>query len=257
MKNLYLIGILALLFGCSTTQKLESDQIENKSFTLEPFSAISVNEGVEVVLHQSFDHRAEAKSNFIEYVRLKVNDGTLIIDIDEPSNSVLKKNKTKIEVWANNVNRFQAASNAKLVVDGRFKDDEQQVYASSTGKITYNADCKNLTVEASSAGVISGNLKVNHLQAAATSKGILDLRGKADHADLNASSKGNIKARRLNADHVLAQATSKGDIEIGINKDLKGDVSSGGIIKYKANGNIKLGIDKSSGGSVKELKGIL
>ena len=257
MKILYPFALLLILFSCVGTQTIESEEFENKSFDLDEFTSITVYEGIEVVLHESADHRAEAESNFIEYVRLKVDEGNLTIDMDQPSSTQLKKNKTKVEVWAKNVNRFNAASSGKITVDGKFDDDEQRIFASSSGEIIYNVDCEDLLIEVSSSGAYTGDIKVDQLNAGATSSGEINLRGSADDAKLSASSSGDIKARKLNVDNVEAEASSSGDIEIGVKKELKGKVSSGGSIGYKANGDIKIDIDKSSGGDVKELKGIL
>ena len=259
MKNYTFLAIILFITGLSfsSAQKLKSDVVENKSFDLEPFTSITVSEDIEVELEESFSHRAEASSNFMEYLRLVVDEsGNLFIDFNEPAKAKFKKNKTTVKVWAVNVQKFQAQSGAELNVKARFKDDEQWILASSKGIVKYDADCEKLNIEVSSASLCEGKISAGELNANATSKGEIKLKGDVKTANLMASSKGNIDANRLNADNVQAKADSKGNISIGVNHELIGEVTSGAKINYKANSAITLDIDQKSGGGVKEIKGI-
>ena len=259
MKTLSLFSVMlfAGIFSLLQAQKLESEVVENKSFDLEPFTSVTVYEDIEVELLESFSHRAEASSNFMEYLRLEVDeDGNLVIDFNEPANARFKKNETFIKLYAVNVNKFSAGSGAELEVNSRFKDDEQWVMVTSQGEISYDADCKKLNIEVNSKGSFEGKIDTDELNAQANSAGSMDLKGNAQTANLVASSKGSISASRLDAKNVNARANSKGTVSIGVSESLTGEVTSGAKINYKANGSIRLDIDQKSGGGVKEIKGI-
>lgn len=259
MKNFYVFitAIFFVLNSCSTAEKLESDVVDKKNLDLEPFTSISVYEGIEVVLHESFNHRAEISSNFLEYVRLEVDtDGNLVIDMDQPARTTFKKNETKVEVWAVNVNKFHASSYGNLKIDGRFKDDEQWINVSSYGEIEYNLDVPKVNVEASSYGEFDGKINAEELNASASSYGDISIKGKVKNGNFTASSYGDIDAKGLETDYVNAKISSNGDLSITANQVITAQVSSKGDLKYKANGTLKLDIEKSSGGDVKEIKGI-
>lgn len=261
MRKIYSIIVLllaAFVFNaCSSVEKLESLEVKNQSYNLDDFNAISVQEGIDVVLHKSFKNRAEATSNFMEYLSVQVDDeGTLIIELDQPANAKLKKNETSVEVWAENVNRFSASSEGKLKVDGVFEESDQEIYASSKGLVDYDVNCEKLIVETSSNGNVKGNIDVNELNASASSKGEVSLRGVAKYANVQATSSGTIYAKSLDAENVEAKASSKGTIKIGVSDYLKAQVSSSGNLYYKANGTVKLDVEKSSGGDVKEMQGV-
>lgn len=261
MKKIYYTSLLSfafILLSCGGMIKLESEGFSTQSYDLEEFTSISVAEGIEVVLHQSFDHRADASSNFMEYLRVNVDDeGNLVIDFDQPANTTFKKNETKVEVWASNVNKFKASSSAELIVDGKFTDEEQWVYASSSGTVEYDVDCSKLTVEVSSSGDYKGDVEVDEFYASASSSGDMEVKGSAKIAVVQATSSGDINAKKMDVEDVEAKVSSSGDIRIGVSKTLKGDVSSKGNLYYKANGTIQMDIEKSSGGDVKEIKGII
>lgn len=261
MKKIYsLTALILLLFvfnACSSVEKLESLEVKNQSYDLEEFNAISVNEGVEVVLHQSFSNRAKATSNFMEYLSVGVDkDGTLIIEFDQPANAKLKKNETTVEVWAKNVNRFSASSRGELKVDGAFDSSDQEIYANSGGVVDYDVDCEKLIIETSSKARVEGNINVEELNASTSSKADMYLRGTAKYANVQATSSGIIYARNLDVENVEAKASSKGTVKIGVSKYLKANVSSSGNLHYKANGTVNLEVQKSSGGDVKEMQGV-
>lgn len=260
MKKTYLILLtLSLLFlaACSGTQKLESENYETKNYDLEAFNAISVGEGIEVILHKSFEHRADASSNFMDYLKVKVgDDGVLSINFDKPFNTILKKNKTRIEVWGADVSKFKASSSAQLKIDSNFDAPEQFIYASSSGSVEYDVNCEKINIEVSSSGNFKGEVKAKEANLNATSSGEIRIKGSAKTANLMASSSGKIDGKAFTADVINAEISSSGDVKIGVMKELNASVSSSGDLHYKPKGSIQMNINKSSGGRVKEINGI-
>lgn len=260
MKKTYLVLLtLSLLFlaACSGTQKLESDNFETKTFDLEEFNSISVAQGIEVVLHKSFEHRVDASSNFMDYLNIQVgDDGVLTIDFDLPYNTVLNKNKTRLEVWGSDVSKFKASSSAHLNVDGNFDASEQFIYASSSGVVEYDANCDKINIEVSSSGEYKGSVKAKEANLNSTSSGLIKIKGRTKTANIMASSSGDIDGKSFTADIVNAEISSSGDVKVGVEKELNASVSSSGDLHYKPKGSIQMNIEKSSGGKVKEINGI-
>ena|SRR5690606_5674378 len=248
-------GLISLiLFSCGGSQKIESEEFNAQTFTLDDFNSVSVSEGIEVILYSSDDNLATASSNFLPYLRIQVENENLLIYFEKPSNSIFNnKNKTRVEVWAKNVEKLKASSSASIEVQGSFPSKNQVIHASSSGSVEYDVVCDNLSIDVSSSGDYTGKINVNTLNANVSSSGDIEISGYVKTANLDASSSGDIDAKGLQADFVNANVSSSSDVTIAVNQSLKANVSSSGDLYYKSKGNIKLDVDESSGGGVQKI----
>lgn len=226
MKNLLLItSILVITTWVACAQESETRNIG-------AFSGVKVTEGIDVYL----------KRGDKESVRVEVSGTSLSNVITEVSGSYLRVHmrdgnyrgnvQAKVYVTYVKVDKLSASSAGSIFSEGTIEANDIEVSASSAGSIEITLDASGVNASASSAGEI-------------------ELQGKTKSLDIDASSAGQIDAYDLEAQKVVAEASSAGSLKINVINELVARASSGGNIRYHGNPDKSI-TDSSSGGSVKK-----
>lgn len=221
-----LLSIIVLLSGVATgyAQQTETRNVGS-------FRGVKAAEGIDVYL----------KHGETESLKLEVSGTSTSNVITEVTGSYLKihmkdgnyKSKTvKVYVTYVAVDKLSASSAASIYSEGVIKAND-------------------LNLSCSSAGSIEINFEANKVDASASSAGEIDLKGKAKVLTVDASSAGEIDAYDVEAEVVHAEASSGASLKVNATKELDGNASSGGSVRYRGN-PAKTTTNSSSGGSVKK-----
>ena len=203
-----------------------STEVRNVS---ENFSSIDVESGIEVVLEQSSDKfvSVEAESNLQKSIDTKVENGVLIIELNESINAT----KTiKIIIRMPKIEALEASSSSKINGIGTFKGESISIDASSSAEVDVTLKYDIITLDSSSASSI-------------TAKG-LGLK-----LETSASSGAEIEAKELLVNEITADASSGANMTINPIVNLNANASSGANIMYKKEPK-SISKDESSGGNV-------
>ena len=170
-------------------------------------------------------------SNLIKIVKTEVKNGTLNI---YSSKDYSAKNKILIEIWANKIN---------------FIDLSQGSEFKGLNKITGDA----ITLKASSGSIVNADINFVSVKSKISSGCIVELSGNAKNLELKSSSGSILKAGSLLVDNCFITSSSGSICKINVSKELSVNASSGSIVKYLGNPDMKE-IDISYGAMLTKIK---
>lgn len=237
MKKLFLSFITLLSLQLFAQDVVVNDANAEKRTLSASFNAITVSDGIELLLTQGSNESVAVSASDAKYMdRLKteVVDGTLKIYYDN-----------KAMIWNGNEKR-------KLKAYVSFKNMEQLKGSSGSDvKMKSVLAVDNLKMHFSSGAQFTGELDVKELEVSQNSGSEVNTTGKVDNLKTDLSSGAIFKGYDLSVNFCDAKASSGGEVRITVNKELAAKASSGGSIRYKGDGVVK-DINVSSGGSVKK-----
>jgi len=196
---------------------------------VEPFTAISVSAGLEIILAQDSIVKVivEADDNLQEIIKTEVSNGELKI---YPKQQIRHCESKKIFVTFKNIHALVASSGSDIYTKMALRIPALHLSVSSGANADLMLEVAKLNVEASS----GGNIK---------------LSGITDSFDVDASSGANIKATEIQSKSCNAGASSGGNIKLFATEKINAQASSGGNIKVKGSPKER-NIQKSSGGNI-------
>jgi len=225
MKTVVALVVLVYALSPVLAQQVETRKVGS-------FSGVRSSEGVDVYL----------KHGDTEEVRVEVT-GT------DPGNVITEISGSYLKVHMRDGGRFRSVD-ATVYVTYTTLD---KLSASSAGNIFSDGVIRGRTLDlnASSAGSIEVELDVTTVNVSCSSAGDVELKGRAHKLTADASSAGEIDADELDADEVVAEASSGASIKVSVRKSLEARASSAGSIRYRGNPD-RSHTNSSSGGSVKK-----
>ncbi len=263
-KNILLMAMAAsMLTSCAVQAEsiVPSKNYVTKKVKVGKFDGISTATSMDVVYTQtsgSQDIEVYAPDNLMEYVKVEVEDGVLIVKFQskEKSLNIRGKHETEVRVSAPAVHALYASSSGDIVLKSGLQTqgqvimkssssgdieggdvicDELILEASSSGDVTLGeVECLSLEAASSSSGDVSvRELKAETVEADASSAGDIKLAGECRSAKFSASSSGDVEAKNLKADKVVAKASSAGDVTCWSVESLDATTSSSGNVNYK------------------------
>lgn len=244
MKHILFI-VVGVLITFSVTAQSGAER------SLEPFTRVSSQEGIDVVLTKGSKESAkiDADGIDIEDVLTEVSGGTLKVHLDGDNH---RNVDVKVYVTYVELSGLKASSASsikvreKVVAKGDF-----DIQCSSAADIEVELSADELEVDVSSSGDVDLVVTVNRLEMEVSSAGDIEIKGTAKSVDANASSSGDIDGYDLTCDDADLRASSGSSIKLTINKKLDARASSGASIRYEGNPTYVNG-DSSSGGSVRK-----
>ncbi|MGI9526617.1 MAG: head GIN domain-containing protein [Weeksellaceae bacterium] len=255
MKNLF---ILFIAFGLNfqmiyAQQNTKSDEFETKKINLETFDAVEVSHGINVEIYHANENRAEISSNDMDYVKVKVSNGTLKIGYDLKANSTLQDSKTNIKVFARNIQTLEANSSGEIEAIDLISNESIAIDISSAGSISGNFKAENIRINGSSSGDFKGTIEAKTVDIKASSAVDIVCKGTTENLNIKASSSADVNTENLEAKFVKVKASSASDIKVYASHELHAKANSGADILYSTNDNLsKLVVNSTSGGEIKE-----
>lgn len=236
MKKI-LFGVLAFLMAfAGRAQETRYNDPNAAVRELSGFTGVKVSTGIELVLSQGNTEAVAVSAERVEdrnKIITEVKDGVLKIYFDNgPAGSKWKGGrKLKAYVSVVNLHLLHASAGAGVKIEGRLKADR-------------------LAVELSSGAVLNGSIDADDLKVAQNSGSVVKINGNARVMDVDLSSGAMFRGYDMLTDKCSIGASSGGNAEITVNKELEAYASSGGNVRYKGTAVITK-IKTSSGGSIK------
>ena len=237
MKNL-LLPVLLWLVGVvpALAQVANGPQVR----ALEPFHAITVGTGIELLLTTGHTQQVEVSANtadFRDHILTKVVSGVLSIHYENPddrgySNAKRERNtkQLRVAVTADQLTALTAGSGAQVRASGNFATPDFQLDVSS------GANCQ------------ASDLALSVLVVRQSSGSTVTLSGRAPRFDLRVASGSTFNGENLQTDRGQIEATNGSTVRLAVRESLMAEASSGASIRYL--GSPAVTKEVSGGGSV-------
>lgn len=227
--------ITFVLLAVFTTSCMVSGVIGSRNVTTENrnidenFSGIKVSQGIEVQLTQDAEvsFSAEMDDNLHELLITEVEDGVLKIYFEK---NVGKRKASTVYLSMPKISSIKTSSGS-------------EVNATNTLKVN------DLNVDSSSGSEIDLRVEANSIEAESSSGSEIDIKGSCINFTADSSSGSEIDADELQAETVVAEASSGSDINVFASESITAKASSGASVDCDGNPKEK-SIKKSSGGDV-------
>lgn len=194
-----------------------------------PFTKIKASAGVEVILEQGSPSEVEVEvdDNLMTYIVTRVENGTLIVNID------------------GNINTMESA-----IVRVKMKTIEGLESSSGASIKTINKlSGISVALKTSSGSTIKADLEYEKVSCESSSGSEIKVSGKALALDTKSSSGSQINAKELASNEITAQSSSGSSTTVNPIVFLNAKASSGSAIDYVKEPK-KIEKEETSGGSV-------
>lgn len=229
---LFLPVLLSVTFLFAQSTVVHDSHAEARTVT--SFHAIEISSGINLTIKQGNDEAVAVSALTPEIrsrIKTKVENGTLKIYFDNDGLRGWKNNRElKAYVSFKNIDGLEINSGSFTTIDGEL-------------------NATNLNVNVSSGAGFEGIVKATKLDVDQSSGSRANLKGKVTDLKVSASSGAGFSGYELTSDNCKADASSGGNIEVNVTKELDAQASSGGGIDYKGSVSVT-NISKSSGGRV-------
>ncbi len=224
MKNFFLATLATFLLASTFV-------IGQKTQTFDTFTKLDISAGIQTILVQSDEHKAE-------YTIIKGDESRLILKQRGNTLVVSKKKgtgkfKAKVTIYTKNIDEVEVYAGASLKSESTFNMNQLSIECTSGGSAHLMAEAKATSVEISS----GASLKLN---------------GSTKNLSVEVSSGGSFNGKEYEAKNVSAEASSGGSAKVWATHMFDAEASSGGSIRYKGEPS-KTNIDKGMSGSIRKL----
>lgn len=222
MKNLIIFTKFALCFICLlSTVTLSAQWGDNDANRIEEdrkvgsFDAINVGYGIDVHLYQSdkTSVAVKAKKEIMEHIITKVENGTLVIKVD---NWKRAKGRKDVTIHVPALEEISASGGSDVYGKGNWKMND-------------------LEINLSGGSDLEMELTANRIECNASGGSDIDLTGSADKIDINCSGGSDVEAKKFTVKHCTVSASGGSDVEIHATESIDASASGASDITYKGN----------------------
>ncbi len=229
-KLFVLFLVASFATSCLMTGVIGSRNVttENREIS-DDFTGIKVSQGIEVILTQDaqVSLSAEMDDNLHELLVTEVEDGILKMYFDK---NVNKRKASIIYLSMPKISSIRTSSGAEVDANNTLKVNDLNLDASSGSEIALRVDANNIESESSSGSEIN-------------------IKGTCKSLNADSSSGSEIDAEEMQAETVVAEASSGSDINVYASRSISAKASSGASIDCAGSPQEK-NIKKSSGGDI-------
>lgn len=221
------------------------------------FTGVSVSSGIKVNFTQGNSQSVvvETDPNLQEYVSTQVENGILVIAINNKNNRKLNFKKLLVTVEAPHLSSVKVSSGSLLTTLNRISEDNFQAEISSGAHLNADLNIRNRT----SVGISSGSsmridVNTKDLNIEGSSGSMATVTGKADDVLIKVSSAATCNAENLVSKNGNAVASSGANIKINSAETLTASTSSGASVRFIDHQQMtKRNFKSTSGGSIKPI----
>lgn len=221
------------------------------------FTGISVSSGIKVNFTQGNNQSVivDTDANLQEYVSTEVQNGILVISINNKNNRKLNFKKLLVTVEAPQLSSVRVSSGSLLTTLNTINENNFQAEISSGANLNADLNIKNKTsVDISSGSSMRIDVKTKDFEFEGSSGSMATVNGSTENATIKVSSAAACNAQNLISKNAIAAASSGSNIKINVSENISAVASSGASIRYSGNPKNVIGLGKTtSGGSVKPL----
>lgn len=237
MKKKLLLSMAACLaVGLTFAQGKIVRDPNAQTRNIKNFHAIHVATGIHLYLSQGNEEKIAVsadKPENIQHIKTEISNGTLEIYYDNGHKWFYSDNNNRglrVYVSYKMLDALKGSSGADIEVDGSLRSDK-------------------LDMEFSSGSMFKGEVQVGDLKLDQGSGSIVNISGSANSLVVKSSSGSICKGYSLQTQQCEASASSGGQIDITVQKNLEASAHSGGQIHYEGAAPINR-VNTGSGGIV-------
>ena len=261
MKTLFFAFFSLLFFtACSSNEvKINPFSVEAKKPSSNlatkddhiSFDEIQVSSGIEAEVIKSEKEKViiTAPDNILDDVMVENKNGRLHIHF-KPGIRIFGNYNVKAKIFAKDFSAIRATSSGSIVLKDKFVQEKMLVQVSSSGSIEGSLEANEMDIRGSSSGDFSGKIWAINLNVGASSSAEINLKGSAKQSVMRASSSGLINAGDLVSEKATLQASSSGDINLSVSREVSASASSSGDVTVYKKGNVSVTKTENSSGSV-------
>lgn len=255
LRIIFLLAIPGLLFFSKTIgQGIVGDgNVIEKERTVENFSGISVEEGIDLVLTQGEDIKVTviADENLQDLIITKVVDGTLKI---YPEKNIRKANKMEVRVVFKKISALSAVEGCDIVTTSLIVLDDLAVSCveGCDIKLEINTDnlvislnegsdmslegvIKNLTISANEGSDVKASITSENLTCSVNEGSDIILKGTCTNVTIAANEGSDIDAFDLVTENCTIGAEEGSDAKVNVTKNLIVSAKESSDVEYKGN----------------------
>lgn len=217
MKTTTFLAAVILLLTVSSASCAQT-RIANDQFEVDDFAAIEASVVGNVVITQSntTSVTAEGSEEMLDKLEVRVNNGKLILEMDNHHRNLFKKNagKLTIRIATPTLTEIDFEGVGNITIEGTFNTPQLVINSEGVGNLTaYNLQSE--YVKISSEGV--GNTTVG---------------GKAGKVEIDSEGVGNVEADKLIAREAIVSSEGVGNVSCYASEYLKANSQGIGNVNY-------------------------
>lgn len=217
------------------------------------FTGIKVSNGIKVNFTQGNNQTVivETDPNLQEYVSTEVENGILILSVNNKKSKNVNFKKLLITIEAPRLSSVKLSSGALLTTVNTVKEENFTADVSSGANLNADVNAEeNVSLKATSGASMRIYAATNNLIFDGNSGSSCAIEGKAENAAFVTSSAASLNAQSAIVQNVVVSATSGSSVKTHATKSLNSQTSSGASVRFTGNPK-EIKTDNSSGGSTK------
>jgi Protein of unknown function (DUF2807). len=235
MKTTVTLALTLALFTVCATSCAQPRQATDK-FEVTDFTAIEASTvaNIRIIQSNTTSVTAEGSEELLDILNVRMNDGTLILEMEDRYLKRYGKNASKlvISVSTPTLTRVDSEGVGNILIEGAFSTPELIIDSEGVG---------NFTTE---------NLKCNFIKIDSEGVGNITLGGTTDRVEISSDGVGNVNAEKLRAKSASVSSNGVGNVSCYASEYLK--VRSAGIGNVTYYGNpVETDLSKDGIGKIK------
>ncbi len=227
------IFLSMFLYSCATTI-VGVGPVEPETRSVEPFDEVVMNSFMNVSFRQIKSGEVDkvvvtAQENLLPYVKTRVEDESLIIEIE---GSVESEKEIAVEIYGRNLTSIVNSGSGDFKSDGKLELNKLFLTSNGSGDIDIRLQCQNIEAELEGSGSIS-------------------LHGAADYLEFTLSGSGDLLAEELRTFEAELTLDGSGDARVFAKQNLEVEINGSGDVFYKGRAEVSKSI--SGTGTLKPL----
>ena len=218
LLSLTILGYSLFLFSCDVFDNdvVPSNNVTTNQYAYSGYDGIDASNAFSVYVSFSDTEESieiEANDNLHQYIRVKLENGTLVIEIED--NVSVRGNATlNAFITTNSVSDFEGSGAIRFIVEDPVNEND-------------------IMIDLSGASTFSGEFNTNNLYTDLSGASILDVRGYAENANMEASGASIIKNDGLVIDYLKTDLSGASNVTITVNEEIDVEASGASILRYK------------------------
>ncbi|MDD4777463.1 MAG: DUF2807 domain-containing protein [Fermentimonas sp.] len=213
IKLIITLIVLSFSTAACTQSRYATDQ-----FDITEFSSIesSIVGNINIRQGQTTNVTAEGSEEILDILEVKIENGTLFLDMEERLLKRFKRsaNKLTVSITTPDLTYIDSEGVGNIVIEGTFKTTELTINSSGVGNIT------------------AENIRAEYIKIDSEGVGNIILGGTADNVDINSVGVGNVEADRLKAKSAFVSSEGVGNVSCFATEYVKASSDGIGNVTY-------------------------
>jgi hypothetical protein len=243
---------IALLFTSSVLNAGNTDVL-TQDRQLSTFTAIKLICSVDLIIHQGNTQQVTVKadSDIIDYIETRVENGTLVVDVNK--NNFFNVHVMEVHITVRNLDKITSSGSGDIEITGNYKTSDLKVILNGSGDFQASLEAAGLELEINGSGDAhiggihgsfklavagSGDVEANDLQLetcaiSGSGSGDISLSGSTVDLVMSQMGSGDINAYGLKAVNATVSNSGSGDMLVTVAESLQAKLNGSGDLTYR------------------------